>query len=133
MKILFKPLNNGLKFQFNSLEYSTLTFLTNELSSPPPAVPSPKPVSIPEFEDPSILNMGSTLPPGLSIPRESPGIDQHVSDTIARLGSLTAQPVLTKKEPEAYTWQQTQSMLNGNRYNRGGRDSPRVSTSLKYF
>ena len=91
-------------------------------------VPSPQPVSIPEFEDPSILNMGSTLPPGLSISRESPGIDQHVSDTIARLGSMTTQPILMKKEPEAYTWQQTQSMLNGNKYNRGGRDSPRVRT-----
>ena len=80
-----------------------------------------------EFEDPSILNMGSTLPPGLG-PPPSLQIDQEVSNIIGKLGqaNIGAIPSVRPKEKDAYTWQQTQSMLNGNRY-RNGRDSPRVS------
>ena len=80
-----------------------------------------------EFEDPSILNMGSTLPPGLG-PPPSLQIDQEVSNIIGKLGqaNIGSIPPVRPKEKDAYTWQQTQSMLNGNRY-RNGRDSPRVS------
>ena len=71
--------------------------------------------------------MGSTLPPGLG-PPPSLQVDREVSNIIGKLGqaNIGAIPSVKPKEKDAYTWQQTQSMLNGNRY-RNGRDSPRVS------
>ena len=76
--------------------------------------------------------MGSTLPPNIAATGLM--IDQKISATIARLGqcqvtadSAAAAAPPPQKEKDAYTWQQTQAMLNGNRYRSGGRDSPRVS------
>ena len=106
-----------------SLTHIYFNFSPTKTPTPPPTKTASKP-PVAEFDDPSILNMGSTLPPALA----SGLIDQKISATIARLGQFKmAEAPPPQKEKEAYTWQQTHSMLNGNRYRGGGRDSPRVS------